>query len=120
MITDAFKKIFKHRNPQNFQTDKGKEFLNSTFQKYLKENKVEFYTVNSELKACIVERFNRKLKEKMWRYFTCKNTYKYHEVLPRKIESYNSYHRTIKPKPECVLKKLKTKYGKIFTVMKNL
>ena len=35
-ITNAFKKIFKSQKPKILQTDKGSEFLNKTFQSYLK------------------------------------------------------------------------------------
>ena len=69
-ITEAFKEIIEKRQPTKIQTDKGKEFLNSEFLNYLKSKKIKLYTLESELKACVVERFNRTLKEKMWRYFT--------------------------------------------------
>jgi hypothetical protein len=47
-----------------------------------------------------VERFKRKFKEKMWRYFTFKGKQVYHDVLDKIIHSYNnSYHHTIKMKP---------------------
>ena len=44
-----------------------------------------------------MERFNRTLKTKMWKYFTHKNTYRYLEVLPDLLKGYNSTpHRGIK------------------------
>jgi hypothetical protein len=47
-----------------------------------------------------VERFDRTIKEKMWRYFTFEGTYKYIDVLQDLVFSYNnSYHRSIKEKP---------------------
>ena len=33
--------------------------------------------IRHPFKAAIVEKFNRKLKEKMWRYFTYKNSRRY-------------------------------------------
>ena len=52
------------------QSDKGTEFLNSTFQSMLRRHGVRFYTSeNEDLKAAVVERFNRTLKT-MFRYFT--------------------------------------------------
>ena len=40
------------------------------------------------------------MKEKMFRYFTAKGTYKYIDILDDLVESYNnSYHRTIKMAP---------------------
>jgi len=64
------------------------------------------YSTDSDLKACVVERFNRTLKEKMWRYFTFSKTKRWIDVLPQLIKSYNnSYHRSIKRKPNQVRKK---------------
>ena len=77
--------------------DDGTEFKNSVFQKLLKDNGVKFFTTKSEKKASIVERFNRTLKTKMWKYFTSKNTIHYLDVLPELASSYDSaYHRSIK------------------------
>jgi len=72
-IIDAFKSIFKtHRKPYKLQTDAGKEFINKEVQKFLKAEDVEFFTTKSEMKASVVERFNRMIKERMWKYFTHK------------------------------------------------
>lgn len=101
-IIEAFKQIFsKGRVPSKLQTDEGKEFLNKPFQTFLKERKVGFFTsYNQDIKASVVERFNRTLKEKLWRYFTKKNTLRYLEPLPRFVRAYNrSYHRSIKTAP---------------------
>ena len=58
------------QSPEKLQTDKGTEFLNRNFQSLLKENSIHFLTTNSELKVSVVERFNRTLKTRMWKYFT--------------------------------------------------
>jgi hypothetical protein len=100
-LVQAVSKIFATRKPINFQTDKGSEFVNKTFLKYLKEEGVHFFTTeNEDVKASIVERFNRTLKEKMWRYFTKTNALRYVDVIPRLIRNYNySYHRSIRMAP---------------------
>lgn len=99
-IVKAFKKIFKERKPLNLQTDQGSEFKNQKFQKFLKLQGVYFFTTKNETKASVVERFNRTLKTKMWKYFTSRNTNKYIDVLQKLIRSYNtSYHRSIKMEP---------------------
>jgi len=79
------------------QSDKGTEFLNSTFQSMLRRHNIKFYTSeNEDIKAAVVERFNRTLKTKMYRYFTAKNTRRYIDVLPDLLHSYNhTYHRSI-------------------------
>ena len=53
------------RRPIRLQTEKGTEFTNRVFQKFLKEHDVHFFTTyNEETKASIAERFNRTLKTK--------------------------------------------------------
>ena len=120
-VLKGFQQILKSgRTPNKIHTDKGKEFINSKFKKFLEEKNIHLYSLNSELKASVVERFNRTLKEKMYRYFTFKNSYKYSNVLDDFIESYNnSYHRTIKMAPNDVEKKIENKL-KIATDDKNV
>ena len=66
-------------------------------QKLLKEHGVyHFVTHNEETKASIVERFNRTLKTRMWRYFTKHQSVRYIDVLHAFMRSYNNtYHRSI-------------------------
>ena len=104
VLIDAFKQILKSgRKPHLLQTDKGTEFINRNFQKLLKKEEIRFFTTQNETKASVVERFNRTLKTKMWKYFTANNTYAYMEVLPKLLSAYNhSYHRSIKTIPASV------------------
>lgn len=110
-LKQALIKIFRTgRIPAKLQSDHGTEFLNHIVQNYLKSKKVHFFVTNSETKASVIERFNRTLKNKMYRYFTFKNTWKYIDVLPDLLKSYNSsYHRSIKMKPKDVNKKNESK-----------
>ena len=100
-ITNAFKDIMKERRPSSLRTDKGKEFINDVFQKYLKQERINYFTSNdSKIKCAIVERFNRTLKGRMFKYFTSRGTRRYVEVLQDFVIAYNkSYHRTIKMRP---------------------
>lgn len=99
-IVKAFQTIFNERKCRILQSDKGSEFKNRIFQKFLKENDVRFFTTHNETKASVVERFNRTLKTKMWRYFTHKRTYRYVDVLDQLLHSYNhTYHSSIKRAP---------------------
>ena len=100
-LINAFKSIFAHKKPIHLQTDKGSEFINVEFQRFLKREKVGFFTTeNDDIKASIAERFNRTIKEKIWKYFTAKDTKRYIDVLPALVQSYNrSYHRSIKRAP---------------------
>jgi len=103
-LRDAFAFMIKETKPKFLQTDKGSEFLNSTFQQFLKENNIRHYTSeNEDIKCSVCERWNRTLKTKMWRYFTYASTQRYIDVLPALVESYNnSWHRSIKMTPNQV------------------
>jgi len=78
-VADAFKEIFKKskRKPEKLWTDKDREFYN----KHVKELGVELYSTENEEKLSVVERWNRTMKEKMFKYFTANNTNKYIDVL---------------------------------------
>ena len=92
-IVEAFKKIFHESGRQcvKLQSDKGTEFKNKTVLDFLRGKDVHFFTANNpDIKASIVERFNKTLKGKMWRYFTHKNTTRYVDVLPKLLSSYNN------------------------------
>ena len=110
-LVKAFQMILSSgRKPNKLQTDQGTEFLNRVLQKFLRDNNIDFFTVNSGLKASVVERFNRTFKNKMYKYFTAKNTLTYINVLPQLVSSYNNtYHRSIKVKPSQVTKKNEAK-----------
>jgi Integrase core domain len=105
-VTRAFKSVFTESGRKAFhlQTDKGKEFLNKTFQDFLKAEGVKYYHSNNpDTKCAVVERLNRTLKTRMWRYFTSKSTYRYIDKLPALINAYNSsHHRTIGMEPKQV------------------
>ena len=75
-VAKAFESILSRApTPRMLQTNKETEFVNSTFQKLLKKYNIHFYTAkNEDIKAAVVERFNRSLKTKMYRYFTFQNT----------------------------------------------
>ena len=88
-IVKAFTHIFKTRQPRKLRSDKGKEFVNKLFQDFLKKRGIIFFTSNNETKSAIVERFNRTLQAKMWRYFTASSTHRYIDVLQHIVESYN-------------------------------
>ena len=102
----TFQKILSTgRKPTNPHTDQGTEFLNRIFQKFLRDNNIDIFTVNSGLKASVVERFNRTFQNKRYKYLTAKTTLTYINVLPQLVSSYNNtYHRSIKMKPSQVTK----------------
>lgn len=91
-VRDAFDAILidSGRTPRRIQTDKGTEFLNTEFQALLKRKEIRFFTTESELKAQVVERFNRTLQEAMRRLFRANNTRRYIDDLDGLVNSYNS------------------------------
>ena len=104
---------------KSLQTDKGTEFKNKEFQNLLKTKKIHFFTTeNPVTKASIVERFQRTLKPRMWKYFTHYRTLRYLDILPKLLYGYNhAYHRSIKFAPVSVTLKNETQvsenlYGK--------
>jgi len=88
------------RCPNNLQTDKGKEFYNANMLKLLKKHNINHYSTYSVMKASVVERFNRTLKNAMWKMFTLNGNYKWIDSLQRLVSDYNTRkHRTIGMRP---------------------
>lgn len=101
-VAEAFSKIIRidGRCPKNLQTDRGKEFYNINMQAVVKKHGINHYSTYSIMKASIVERFNRTLKNKMWKLFTLNGTYRWIDVLPNLLMEYNQEkHRTIGMRP---------------------
>ena len=107
-VAEAFKNIFeKGRKPEKLWTDKGKEFFNQHMNRLLKEKNIILYTTENEQKSSVIERWNRTMKEKMWKRFTQQNSTVYIDDLPGLVNEYNNTkHSSIKMTPvEASLKK---------------
>ena len=90
-IVAAMTRIFASgRKPRRLQTDKGSEFVNVKVQAFLRKHSVDFFTTDSEVKAAMVERLNRTMKMRMFKYFTAENTYRYVDLLPALVQGYNA------------------------------
>src|SRR6267154_2654310 len=100
-LTAAFAKMIEQQQCKLLQTDKGTEFLNASFQTLLKDRNIRHYTSeNDDIKAAVVERFNRTLKGVMWLHFTQTSSGRYIDVLLQLVMSYNNtYHGSIKMTP---------------------
>jgi hypothetical protein len=103
-VTEAFLTMIGTHTPRYLQSDKGTEFLNSTFQHMLSDHDIKHYTSeNDDIKCAVVERWHRTILAKLYRYFTYKNTTRYVEVLQDLVKSYNdTTHSTIKVAPNDV------------------
>ncbi|KAK3909094.1 Putative uncharacterized transposon-derived protein [Frankliniella fusca] len=103
-IIKGFQTIFKttDRRPTRLFSDKGKEYINKTFQKFLKENNITYiHTHNPDIKCSIVERWQRTIKSKLFKRFTHTEQYRYVDgLLDDIVDAYNhTYHRSIKMRP---------------------
>ena len=59
------------------------------------------YSTFNEGKAVVIERFNRTLKNIMWKYFTANNTKFFLDALDQMVKNYNEkVHSTIKMTPK--------------------
>ena len=52
-------------------------------------------TTSFDVKHSLVERFNRSLKQRMFKYITVHNTVKYIDILQKLIEVYNSRKHSV-------------------------
>ena len=71
-IVNTFEKISdkSRRKPNKIQVDKGSEFYNNSFKKWLKDNDIEMYSIHNKGKSVVAERFIRTLKTKIYKYMT--------------------------------------------------
>ena len=69
-----FQKILdgSNKKPNKIWVDKGSEFYNNYFKKWLKDNNIEMYSIYNEGKSVVAERFIRTLKIKIYKYMTWK------------------------------------------------
>lgn len=104
-VTQAMKTVLNSMNHPitNLHVDMGTEFYNKLMKKMLQRRNINMYSTYSVQKAAIVERFNRTLKNKMWKQFSLRGSYKWIDILESLIADYNNTrHRTIKMKPNDV------------------
>ena len=78
-ITNGFQKILKefNRKPNKIWVDKGSEFYNISFKKWLKDNDIEMYSIHNKRKSVVAERFIRTLKNKIFKHMTAISKYVY-------------------------------------------
>ena len=111
-VAKALKEIFKQRKSEKLWTDKGKELYN----KHVNALGVELCSTENEEKLSVAERWNRTMKEKMFKYFTANNTNKYIDVLDDFVGKYNNpWHSSINMTPVEASKMINT-----ITVYKSL
>ena len=104
-IVVAFQKILDKsgRKPNKIWVDKGSEFYNNSFKKWLKDNYIEMYSIHNEQKSVVAERFIRTLKTKIYKNMTTVSKIVYMDKLDDTVGDdtvgENTYHRAIKMRP---------------------
>ena len=88
------------KKPNKIWVDKGSEFYNNSFKKWLKDNDIEMYSIHNEGKSVVAERFIRTLKNKTYKCMASISKNIYIDQLDDIVDEYNNtYHKTIKMKP---------------------
>ena len=99
-VRDVFQRVFKERVPEKLWTDKGTKFYNKEVKQLLQKHGVSLYSTQNEEKLSIVERWNRTMKERMFKYFSVNTTRSYLPVLDGLVRQYNTAkHSSIKMTP---------------------
>ena len=101
-IKDTFSHILtiSKRKPNNLESDRGKEFYNSTFQNLLKINNINHYSRYTDKGPSIVERFNRTIRDMLKKPIFLNGDANWINIIPTIINKYNNkIHSTIKLTP---------------------
>ena len=91
-IVIVFQKFVKesNRKPNKLWVDKGSEFYNNFFKKWLKDNDIEMYSTHNEGKSVVAERFIRTLKTKICKYMTSISKNVFIDKLDDTVNEYNN------------------------------
>ena len=80
--------------------DKGSEFYDNSFKKWLQDNEIEMYSTHNKGKPVVGETFIRTLKNKIYKHLTSISKNEYINKLDDIVNKYNGvYHKAIKMKP---------------------
>ena len=92
-VSEAFSRIMKRsgRKPFKLQVDLGKEFYNQHFKSMLKRAGISMFSSQEpEIKAALVERWNRTLKDRFTRYIIANKDHNW-------VKGITAYGRRIQP-----------------------
>lgn len=99
LVLQKFREIFEETGPfKRLMTDAGSEFIAEKFKNFMKKNKISFTRGNPH--APHVERLNRTLQSRIYKYMTENETKNWIQAIEAIVQSYNSRrHSTIKMEP---------------------
>lgn len=106
-VSAAFERILDKARPNKLRTDNGTEFKNKYFKQLMHDHGIHHYFTNEgDVKAAVVERFNRTLKGRLYKLMTWRKSKRYIDDLQRIVSAYNrSIHRSIGMSPLSVTSK---------------
>ena len=94
------------QKPEKLWTDKGSEFISKHFKDFLKKSNIKLYHTQNEENSSGVERWNKTMKNKMWKMFSANNNTVYWDKLNKLVGDYNNtYHSSIEMTPTEASKK---------------
>lgn len=120
--TRALESIFEEeRRCEVLRTDAGGEFLGKEFQDFLKENNIFHITAYGSVKACFVERVQRTIQDRLYKFFYEKQTYNFIDNIDAIVDAYNhTVHSSIGIAPaEINNKNYRQVYEKIYLPILN-
>ena len=88
-------KLYSKRKPNEIWVDKGSEFYNNSFKKWLKDKDLEMHSTHNEKKSVVAERFIRTLKSKIYIYMTSISKNVYIDKLDDIVNEYNNTYQTV-------------------------
>ncbi|KAL3123199.1 hypothetical protein niasHT_006529 [Heterodera trifolii] len=92
-MIDAFEKVFKKAGvlPNKMYSDSGLEFQAKRMNDYWRSKDIIKYVMYSpHLHAGVVERANRTIKERLYRYFSEKNTHRWVDIIDKIVKNLNN------------------------------
>ena len=91
-VSKAFKQIFDKMDdyPDKIYCDEGKEFYNKNLDELRGKYSIEIYSTYGVSKASPIERFNRSLKELMFKQFTINGNRIWYNMLADLLQFYNN------------------------------
>ena len=102
-----------NRELNKIWVDKGGEFYNNSYKKWLQDNNIEMYSTHNEGKSVVAERFIRTIKNKIYKHMTSISKNVYIDKLDDTAHKYNNKkYRTIKKKPTDVKDNTYIDFGK--------
>ena len=78
------------RKPKLLWTDKGSKFISKHFKEFFKRKGIQLYHTANEEKSSVVERWNKTMKNRIWKMFSVNNNTVYLDKLDKLVDDYNN------------------------------